>query len=161
MPRAAVCSVPILAILCAGCGPTVDLTKALQVDVLDSGWFDAGIVNGQNKLVPAIRIALKNNSDQKLVVLQINSGFRHGSDAEEWGNAFLTVAGSEGLAPGATAGPLLLKSQNGYTGTDQSRQDMLKNTQFVDAKVQPSANYASLQWVKMGEYPIERKLLEK
>jgi len=38
---------------------------------------------------------------------------------------------------------------------------MLKNTQFVDAKVQLSAKYASLQWVKMGEYPIERKLLEK
>ena len=161
MLRAAVRSVLIVAVLCAGCGPTVDLTKALQIDVLDSGWFDAGIVNGQNKLVPAIKIAVKNNSDQKLVVLQINSGFRHGGEAVRPCHCQERVPPFFRVAPGATAGPLLLKSQNGYTGTDQSRQEMLKNTQFVDAKVQLSAKYASLQWVKMGEYPIERKLLEK
>jgi len=45
-------------------GPAVDLTKALQIDVVDTGWFDAGIVNGQNKLVPAARITVKNNSDR-------------------------------------------------------------------------------------------------
>jgi hypothetical protein len=159
--RVVTASVIALAILCAGCGPTVDLTKALQIEVGDSGWFDAGIVNGQNKLVPAVRITVKNNSDQRLPLLQINSLFRRVNDAEEWGSAFLTVAGSDGLPPGASAGPLLLKSQNGYTGTDQTRQDMLKNSQFVDAKVQLFAKYGSVQWVKMGEYPIERKLLEK
>jgi hypothetical protein len=159
--RAASRTLLALAILCAGCGPTVDLTKALQIDVLDSGWFDAGIVNGQNKLVPAVRITAKNNSDQRLPLLQINSLFRHGNDTEEWGSAFLSAAGSDGLAPGASTGPLLLKSQNGYTGTDQSRQEMLTNSQFVDAKVQLFAKYGSVQWVRMGEHPIERKLLDK
>jgi hypothetical protein len=159
--RAASRTLLAFAILCAGCGPTVDLTKALQIDVVDSGWFDAGIVNGQNKLVPAVRITVKNNSDQRLPLLQINSLFRHGNDTEEWGSAFLTAAGSEGLAAGASTGPLLLKSQNGYTGTDQSRQEMLTNTQFVDARVQLFAKYGSVQWVRMGEHPIERKLLDK
>src|SRR5262245_4772732 len=99
---------PARALLCflfltAACGPPVDLTKGLEIQVLDSGWFDAGIVNGgQNKLVPAIRITVKNKSEQKLVQLQINSLFRHGADTEEWGSAFLTAAGSDGLAPGAT-----------------------------------------------------------
>src|SRR5438045_222965 len=32
------------------CGPTVDLTKGLEVKILNSGWYDLGIVNGQNKL---------------------------------------------------------------------------------------------------------------
>jgi hypothetical protein len=153
--------VVVFAIFCASCGPQVDLTKALQIDVVETGWFDAGIVNGQNKLVPAARITVKNNSDQKLVQLQINSLFRHGNDSEEWGSAFLTAAASEGLAPGATVGPLLLKSQNGYTGSDQSRQDMLQNSQFIDAKVQLFAKYGSVQWVRMGEHPIVRTLLEK
>jgi hypothetical protein len=154
----------LLAFICGGCGPSVDLTKALQINVVDSvdsGWFDAGIVNGQNKLVPAVRITVRNNSDQKLVQLQINALFRHGSDAEEWGSAFLTAAGAEGLAPGATTGPLLLKSQNGYTGTGETRQDMLKNSQFVDAKVQLFAKYGSVQWVRMREYPITRQLLDR
>src|SRR5262249_26545986 len=103
----------------------------------------------------------KNNSDQKLVQLQINSLFRHGTDAEEWGSAFVTAAGSDGLAPGASTAPLLLKSANGYTGSDQSRQEMLANPQFVDAKSQLFAKYGPVQWVRMGEHPIERKLLEK
>jgi hypothetical protein len=150
-----------LALAGISCGPTVDLAKTLQIDVVETGWFDAGIVNGQNKLVPAARITVRNNSDQKLVLLQINSLFRHGTDTEEWGSAFITAAGSEGLGPGSTTAPLLLKSQNGYTGTDQTRQDMLKNTQFVDAKIQLFAKYGSVQWVRMGEHAIERKLLEK
>jgi hypothetical protein len=159
--RALARSALLLALASAACGPNVDLTTALQLDVLETGWFDAGIVNGQNKLVPAARVSVKNNSDQKLVQLQLNAIFRRVADTEEWGSAFLTAAASEGLAPGATAGPFLLKSQNGYTGADQSRQDMLDNSQFVGAKVQLFAKYGSVQWVRKGEYPIERKLIQK
>src|SRR5262245_66563607 len=90
-----------LAVAAISCGPTVDLAKALQIQVVETGWFDAGIVNGQNKLVPAARITVKNNSDQKLVLLQINSLFRHGTDTEEWGREFITAAGSDGLGRGA------------------------------------------------------------
>ena len=46
----------------AGCGPAVDLTKGLQVTIVNTGWFDVGIVNGQNKLVPSISFTLKNVS---------------------------------------------------------------------------------------------------
>jgi hypothetical protein len=152
----------LAAVWAAACsGPTVDLAKSLQIELVETGWYDAGIVNGQNKLVPAARITVKNNSDQTLVQLQINSLFRHGTDTEEWGSAFITAAGSDGLAAGATTPPLLLKSQNGYTGSDQTRQDMLKNSQFVDARVQLFAKYGSIQWVRMGEFPIKRVLLEK
>lgn len=159
--RALARSVLVLALASTACGPTVDVATRLQIDILDSGWFDAGIVNGQNKLVPAVRVTVKNNSDQKLVQLQLNSLFRRITDAEEWGSAFMTVAGSDGLAPGATAGPLLLRSNNGYTGSGQSRQDMLTNSQFVDAKVQLFAKYGSVQWVRKGEYPIKRQLIER
>ena len=154
------CVLLIASVLVSSCGPTVDLSKGLHITVVDTGWYDAGIINGQNKLVPAARITVRNNSDQKLVQLQINSLFRHGKDAEEWGSAFITAAGSDGLAPGATTRGLLLKSQNGYTGTDQTRQDMLNNSQFVDARVQLFAKYGSIQWVRMGEVEIKRQLLD-
>jgi hypothetical protein len=147
--------------IAAACsGPPIDLTKSLQIDVVETGWYDSGIINGQNKLVPAAKIRVKNNSDQKLVQLQINSLFRHGKDTEEWGSAFNTAAGSDGLAPGGTTRELLLKSQNGYTGSDQTRQDMLNNSQFVDARIQLFAKYGSIQWVRMGEVQIKRQLLE-
>ena len=145
----------------AACGPTVDLTKGLQVTVADSGWYDLGIVNGQNKLVPTVVFTLHNVSDQTLGTLQINALFRRVGENTEWGSGFLTVVGSEGLAPGATSNPVTIKSQLGYTGSDQSRAEMLQNTHFVDAKVELFGKYASTQWVRLGSYPITRQLLTK
>jgi hypothetical protein len=145
----------------AACGPTVDLTKGLEVTVVNSGWFDLGIVNGQSKLVPTIVFTLRNISDQKLVTLQVNVLFRRVTENTEWGSGFLTVVGSQGLAPGATSDPITIKSQLGYTGSDQSRQEMLQNSQFVDAKVEVFAKYGSTQWVKVGAFPITRQLMTK
>ena len=145
----------------SACGPTVDLTKALEVKVVNSGWYDLGIVNGQNKLVPTVTFTLHNTSDQKLVTLQINALFRRVGEDTEWGSGFLTVAGSQGLTPGATSDPITVKSQLGYTGSEQSRQEMLQNTHFVDAKVELFGKYASTQWVRLGSYPITRQLLTK
>ena len=145
----------------AACGPTVDLTKGLQVTVADSGWYDLGIVNGQNKLVPTVVFTLHNVSDQKLGTLQINALFRRVTENTEWGSGFLTVVGSEGLAPGATSNPVTIRSQLGYTGSDQSRAEMLQNTHFVDAKVELFGKYGSTQWVLLGSYPITRQLLSK
>ena len=152
----------ILAIVSSvACGPTIDLTKGLQVSIVNSGWYDLGIVNGQNKLVPTVIFTLHNTSDQKLVTLQINALFRRVSENTEWGSGFLTVAGSQGLAPGATSDPITIKSQLGYTGSEQSRMEMLQNTHFVDAKVELFGKYASTQWVRLGSYPITRQLLTK
>ena len=144
-----------------GCGPTVDLTKGLQFVSLGTGWFDAGVVNGQSKLVPSVSFTLKNVSTQSLGTLQVNAVFRHVNENDEWGSAFMTVAGSEGLAPNATTQVLTVKSQLGYTGSDQTRLEMLANTHFVDVRVEMFAKYASTQWVRIGLVPITRELITK
>lgn len=38
---------------------------------------------------------------------------------------------------------------------------MLENSQFVDAKVEVFAKYASKQWQLLGSYPVPRTLLAK
>jgi hypothetical protein len=151
----------LIALFSAGCGPNVDLTKGLKVNVINSGWYDDGIVNGKNRLVPSITVTLTNVSDQKLPVLQLNALFRRVSELDEWGSAFFTVSGSEGLAPGATTPALTIRSDHGYTGADQSRQDMLANSHFVDAKVELFGKYGSAQLIKLGDYPITRELITK
>jgi hypothetical protein len=95
------------------------------------------------------------------VTLQINALFRRVTENTEWGSGFVTVVGSQGLAPGATTDPVTIKSQLGYTGSEQSRQEMLQNTHFVDAKVELFGKYGSTQWVLLGTYPITRQLLTK
>jgi hypothetical protein len=150
----------VLTVLEACSGPPVDLSKGLQVEVVSTGWYDAGIVNGKNRLVPQISFKVRNVSDQKLVSLQINGLFRRITEKDEWGNAFVTAAGSAGLLPGASTSTLTLKSQLGYTGTDP-RADMLTNTKFVDVKVELFAKYGSAQWVRIGDFPIDRQLILK
>jgi hypothetical protein len=160
--RALACIAILAAVAAASCGPTVDLTQTLQVQNVSSGWFDDGIKDGKNKLVPSVTFTLKNNSAQNLVVLQINAVFHRINDPKaEWGTGFINVAGSEGLAAGASSAPITIKSPLGYTGSDQTRDEMLHNSQFVDAKVDLLAKYASTQWAKVGEFPIERKLITK
>jgi hypothetical protein len=153
-------AVLLLAVPSAACAPDVDLTKGLQILDVATGWWDAGIVNGQNKLVPAISFRLKNVSDQKLTVIQVNVLFKRINDPAEWGSGFLAVVGSKGLQPGETTDPVLIKSNLGYTGSDQTRQEMLKNSHFVDAKAEFSAKYGSTQWKRLAEFPITRMLME-
>jgi hypothetical protein len=160
--RAPACLFLLVGVLFAsGCGPAVDLTKGLQVLDVSTGWFDAGIVDGQNKLVPMITFKLKNVSDQKLTSLQLNVLFRRVTEPkEEWGSGFLANAAPAGLAPGATTETLTVKSNLGYKGTDP-REQLLHNSQFVDAKIDLFAKYASTQWVRVGEFKVERKLVTK
>jgi len=159
--RASAPAVLFLLLVCAGCSPTVDLATSLQVQDYSTGWFDLGIVNGQNKLVPSITFSLKNNSNQKLTTLQVNALFRRVSEKDEWGSGFLTAVGSGGLAPGSTTAPLTIRSQLGYTGSEQSREDMLRNSHFVDANVELFAKYGSAQWKRIGQFPVTRRLLTK
>ena len=47
------------ALAASGCGKTVDLATGLQVLDVSTGWFDAGIVDGKNKLVPSVSFTLQ------------------------------------------------------------------------------------------------------
>jgi hypothetical protein len=142
----------------AACGPTVDLTRALEVQDVSTGWLDAGVTDGQNRLVPFVRFKLKNASDQSLAVLQVNAVFRPVNDDKEWGTRFQAVTGSEGLSAGATTPALTIRSDHGVTGADP-KPDLLKNSHFVDARVQLFAKYGSLSWVRIAEFPVTRQLI--
>lgn len=149
----------ILVAASAGCGgPTVDLAQGIQVLDFSSGWHDEGIVDGQNKLVPSATFTLKNVSDQSLPVLEVNAVFRRPDETQELGAAYVPVTRSEGLPPGATSKPVSVKSNFGYKGSEP-RNQMLENRLFVDAKVEIFAKYSSLQWKRIAEFPIERKLI--
>ncbi len=52
--RACAVAALVLSLGAAGCGaPDVDVAKVVKVADITTGWFDVGIVDGQNKLVPS------------------------------------------------------------------------------------------------------------
>jgi hypothetical protein len=151
--------VPVLLLAAAGCGRRVDLATAAKIGDVTTGWFDAGVTeDGKNKLVPSISFRITNAAHDALGSTQLNLIFKRVTDTEEWTTSFVRGVGSDGLASGASTPPIVVRAQQGYTGT-QARLTMLQNAQFVDFKVEVFGKHASATWVKLGEYKIERQLL--
>jgi hypothetical protein len=141
-----------------GAGASQPITSLVEPVDVRTGWFDAGVENGQNKLVPTITLTLKNVSQEPVANVQLNAVIRRVGETEEWGGAFQKVVGMEPIPPGGTTKPIVLRSNLGYTGTEP-RAQMLKNSQFVDAHVQVFAKHGGNQWTKLGEWQIAREML--
>jgi hypothetical protein len=152
----------VLTLLSCGCGKPVDLKDALHVTDLTGGWFDAGIVDGRNKLVPSATCRFRKSNDDSLRPLSVNVVFKRlppqgAPPAEEdWEEVFLQSVTFDG---NQTA-PLTVRPNHGYTGDPpQSRADMLKNSQFRDIRVHLFAKHSSSQWVEIGQFDLPRQLL--
>lgn len=153
-----VIALPLLAaVVLSGCRAR-EVEKDLRITDVETGWYDAGIVDGQNKLVPSVTFRIQNVSQEPIEDVQINAIFRRVNEQEAWGDRLVRGIGDEGLEPGATGQPLVVRSERGYTGLEP-RAQMLKNSQFVDAKVELFGKHGSRTWVKIGEFPIDRDLI--
>jgi hypothetical protein len=154
--RIAVCVAA--ALLAAGCRSR-EVEKDLRITDVKTGWYDAGIVEGQNKLVPSISFRLQNISGEAISRVKMNAVF-HTVDVPQdaWGDYLIQAIGSNALDAGATGGRLVMRSPRGYTGTEP-RLVMLRNSQFVDATVSVFGRHGSRNWVKLGDFRIDRQLL--
>jgi hypothetical protein len=127
---------------------------------VSTGWFDAGIVERKNKLVPSITLKLRNKGTEPIRQVQVNAVFRRVGEQEAWGEHFGWAVRGDPLPPGGTTPELVLRSQLGYTA-EQARAQMLQNKEFVDAKVEIFLRQGSRPWAKLAEFPIARQLLTK
>jgi len=159
MGRARQIALSIWLLALPACSQAVDLTRGLRVESVVTGWYEASSAEGRIKLVPAVSLKLRNVSDQTLRTLQVNAVFRRVTEDIQWGTGFRTVAGSTGLLPTNTTGAVFVPSELGYVGSE-SRFEMLKNSRFVDARVDIFAKYGSSNWTSMGRYPVSRQLIQ-
>jgi hypothetical protein len=142
------------------CGPSVPLETALQVTDVSTGWFDEGIVNGQNKLVPSVTFRLTNASTEGVRSVQLNTMFMLLPENEEWDATLTQGVLGQGLDGGASTNPITVRGKVGFTGA-QPRAEMLQHRLFKDVNVRIFAKRGSEQWVRLGEYRVERKLLTR
>lgn len=146
----------LAALLCTlSCSSPVDLQQALQVTDVSTGYFDAGVINGQNKLVPSVSFRLK-DSTGKLSRLSLNLVFEFADNGEDYEEIFKQrvdfVNGQTDL--------LTVRTQNGYTGTPpQSRADMLKHSSFRDMEAVILVRQVAAQWLELHRVRIERQLI--
>ena len=156
--RATVLVIALLAfaLSSAACGKAVDLKQATQITDVSTGWFDAGIQDGKNKLVPSVTFRIHKNPGTDLSSLSLNIVFRLTGEQEHWDDVFVQRVDFSGDATAA----ITVRSKFGYTGDPpQTRADMLKNSQFRDMEAQLFAKQSSSQWVELHDVKIVRQLL--
>src|SRR5438552_2283979 len=90
------------AFLVTTCGHQFDVEKVLKITDVRTGWYDAGIQDGKNKLVPSISLKLHNVSNEPVESVQVNAIFRQIGDTQAWGEHFVTAIDRDGLPPGQT-----------------------------------------------------------
>jgi hypothetical protein len=146
-------------VVLAGCGPsTIDVASTIKVDDLTTGWFDVGVTNGMNKLVPSASYTVSNTSASALGPLHVYSVFRFKGEPEELGSALIMLRGQDALGPHATSKALTVRGNWGFSG-QQPRAQMLMHKDFKEATVQIFAKYGAGQFVKLTEQQVKRQLL--
>lgn len=152
-----------LAVVLAGCGRPVDVKQVLRASDISTGYHDAGVVEGRNKLVPSVTFTLRKSTNDSVRPLSLNVVFKRlplaasgAAGEEDWEEVFLqnvTFQGNE-------TAPLTVRPAHGYTGDPpQSRAEMLANSQFRDMRVHLFAKQGSGQWAEIASFDVARQLL--
>ena len=149
----------IAAACAASCGSPGDVSQLEFRDVA-TGYYDEGIVDGQNKLVPAVSFKLHNKSGEPVASVQLNVQFLRAGDDGPKDEVLTRAIDSGGLQPQQGTQPILVRAKVGYTG-QQARAEMLQHREFVDMRARVFGKAGSAQWTQIGEFPIDRKLFAK
>lgn len=157
--RAALLATLVLPALAAGaCAPDADLKQSLELADVSSGWYDAGIVDGKNKLVPSATFRIRKKAPVDLDRVSINALFRaqDGAESDLDNDVYVQRVTFEGDG----TPPVTLRAENGYTAEPpQTRAEMLKHSHFRDMRVQILIKQGSGQWTDIGSVDIKRQLL--
>jgi hypothetical protein len=151
----------------SACGPAVDFKQALQITDLSGGWYDYGIVDGKNKLVPLLRFRIRKQPDVQLRGVDVNIHFKQiapdkpqSKDAEvELAEVFLQKVE---FTEGDQTALLTVHAENGFTGdAPQTRAEMLAHRLFQDVRARVFAKQSSTTWVEVATFDIPRLLITK
>ena len=138
----------------------VDLSKALSVADVFTGYYHVSTVDGLNKMVPGFTFKLQNVSEDAVSRVQLMVGFwQVGGENLELDSKQIEGIGADALPPGMATSPLLVRSEKGYTlSIEAPREQMFQNSVFQDVAVKLFARRDG-RLVPLGEYPIERRII--
>jgi hypothetical protein len=141
----------------AACGPPINLQEAVVVTDVFTGWYDNGIKDGKNHLVPSITFRLKNQSERPLSSVQLTMDFWLEDGDGPQDSALVRGIGSDALAAGASTEPITVRFTWGYT-LEGPRAEFFDHSQFRDATVKMFARRSG-SIANFGEFKVDRRLI--
>ena len=159
MPRSWLKVVALAGVLAAAtsCSPNVNLAEALNTSDVFTGWYDNGVKDGLNHLVPSISFRLHNKGTQPVNQVQLTVSFWQVGADGEWDAKEVRGIDQAVLPPGASTDPILVRADVGYT-LEQPRAELFSHSQYKDAIVKLFAKRGG-QVVALGEHTIDRRIL--
>jgi hypothetical protein len=139
----------------SACGPAVDLSKALEVTDVLTGYYDEGVKDGKARLVPSISFRLRNKGTEKIGPVQVTAAFWRQGDDGEWDSVVLQGIHGQGLQGGAATESLLARAKVAYT-IEGARADFFSHRLFqeVTAKL-----FATGSIIPIGQYKLDHVII--
>jgi hypothetical protein len=152
-----------LLVVSGACARSVDVKQALEITDTSGGWYDAGIKDGKNKIVPSVSFRLRKKQDVDLGAVSLNVVFRHpgqgGTEEEDWDEVFVQNAE---FTEGTQTGVMTVRPEKGYTGDPpQTRLEIMNHSMFRDVRARIFAKASSTQWVDIGTIEVPRQLITR
>lgn len=151
--RVAALSLSLAAAACA----SPNLTQALAVTDVLSGWYDNGVKDTLNHMVPMITFRLKNQSDQPLNSVQLTVAFWSEGKDGELDSFQVTGIGSTPVPPGQSTDSITVRSTVGYT-LAQPRAELFTHVDFKDWTVKMFARRSGRIYA-IGEFKVDRRFI--
>lgn len=142
----------------ASCGPRVDLS-ALEITDTFTGWYDNGLKDGKNHLVPSLSFRLRNKGESPATYVQLTVSFWLKGDDGDYDAREVTGIGETPIPPGGTSEPILVRANHGYT-LEQPRAELFTHSQFRDVTARVIAKRDG-RLVRIGEVAIDRRLIPR
>lgn len=134
-----------------------NLTQALEVTDILSGYYDNGIKNGANHLVPSITFRLKNRSDEPLNSVQLTVAFwAEGKDGEADSKQVAGIGGTA-VPPGQSTESITVRSSVGFQ-LEGPRSDLFTHSLYKDFTVKMFARRSGRIY-SLGEFKVDRRLI--
>jgi len=142
----------------AACEGNVNLSEALEVTGVLSGYYDNGVTaDGKNHLLPSITFSLKNKSARPVADVDLNVAFwQEGADGEN-DSVFARGIGSTPVQPGAVSEPLTVRPPHGYT-LEQPRADLFTHSLFKDFTIKIFAKRGG-RIFPLGQFKVDRQII--
>ena len=135
----------------------IDLARSLAVVDVFTGYYDFGIVDGKNKLVPSVSFRLRNTGTVPITGVQLLVSFWFDGDDGEKDSKEVLGIGRDAVEPGGTSEVVLVRSAVGYT-LEQPRAELFTHRMFKDVVVKIFAKRGG-EIVPIGEFRIDRRIL--
>lgn len=135
------------------------IKDALEIVDMDTSWTMKEYRQWPNPkltLVPTVTFKLRNKSNETLNFINANAIFKEFNSVENLGDCFRAVVRGEGLGPGQTTPPIVMKSNFGVAGTNL--ESFKTNPQWKTYYVKMFVQMGGPRHIPMGEWRVSRRI---